>query len=382
MPEDARCAVVGIGETAVGKLPGSTPLSLNLEASVRAVEDAGLTLRDIDGVLTQQPYTDPIFMFSAWVADHLGIKPRFTTDLNIGGATPCAMVIHASLAVRAGLCSTVLCTFGDNVRTAPETRRHGRYRMGVEDFAAPFGAGAPVVAYALAARRHMHLYGTESRQLGCVAVAMRRHACLNPNAQMREPITLEDHQKSRFIAEPLRLLDCCLISDGGGAVVVTSLERARDLPRRPIRILGMGEFHTHRHVTSHEDLTEIGAGHSAKQAFGTAGLTPKDVDVAEIYDCFTSTVVMQLEAYGFCRKGEGGGFVEGGRIELGGELPVNTHGGLLSQAHIDGMLHVVEGVRQLRGEAGDRQVPGAEVALVTGNGGPACATHATLILGV
>ena len=375
-----RVAIVGVGETQVGKVPGLSSLAFNQIAIKNAIEDAGLSKKDIDGVFTQPPYADPTFLHSIWVARTLGIKPRYSADMNIGGATPVGMLVHAAQAVANGLCTVAVIAFGENGLSGRRQVHHGHYNQQYEDYERPYGRiGAPI-AYAMAAQRHMHEYGTTSEQFGAIAVAMRKHAVLNENSQMHELISLEDHQSSPYIVEPFHLLDCCLVSDGGGAVVITTDDRAKDLPQKPIRILGVGSSHPHKNIQDADSLTVTGARESGPQAFAQAGLRPQDIDLAEIYDCFTYTVLVQIEDLGFCEKGEGGKFVEGGRIELGGELPVNTHGGLLSQAHIDGMLHIVEAVRQLRNECGNRQVPEAKVALVTGNGGE-LSTHWTAILG-
>ncbi|MBI3090835.1 MAG: thiolase family protein [Candidatus Tectomicrobia bacterium] len=373
---DKYC-IVGIGETPVGKVDGITNLGFNLLAAKLAIEDAGLTNKDIDGVLTTHPYGDPPFMYSIQIAEKLGIQPTYTTDLNLGGATPVALVEHAVMGIEAGLASTVVVSFGEALRS--KIKHHGKFRMGREDFGNPYGEVVGIT-YAMAARRHMHQYGTTNEQFGHIAVAMRKHACLNPNAQEREPITIADYHASPWICEPFRRLDICLISNGGGAVVVTSAERARNMKKKPVYISAFAEQHTHKNFYNMPDMTTWGAKRAAEKLYKNAGVGPKDVDVAEFYDCFTYTVLVQIEDYGFCPKGEGGRFVENGNIELGGELPVNTHGGLLSQAHIDGMLHITEGVKQLRGECGPRQVKDAEVCLVTGNGGSAGATHSSLML--
>ncbi|NIO09390.1 MAG: thiolase family protein, partial [Deltaproteobacteria bacterium] len=258
-------------------------------------------------------------------------------------------------------------------------RKHGHLASGWEDFLFPFGAVGAPIDYALGARRHMHEYGTTSRQFAAIAVACRKHACLNPNAQMREPITIEDHQSSRMIADPFRLLDCSLVSVGAGAVVVMGADRAKDSPQPAAYVLGMGYSCRFGTIAYADNLTTVAGKESSSQAFRMAGLTPKDVDVVELYDCFTYTVLVTLEDYGFCKKGEGGGFVENGRIELGGKLPVNTHGGLLSQAHVGGILHVTEAVTQLRHAAGARQVQNVEVVAVSGQCGQ-LGIHNTLLL--
>lgn len=376
-----KYAIVGVGLTELGKLPHMTSMGLTIDACKRAIEDSGLSVNEIDGVLSQPPYTDPTFMYASWVAENLNISSKFTTDLNVGGATPIVMIEHAILAIEAGICDVVLCCYGENQRSWMALPTHGRIRFGVEDFEWPFGLIMPAGSYALGARRHMHEYGTTSEQLGAIAVACRKHASLNPDAQMQEPITIEDYLKSPMFVEPFRLLDVCLLSDGGGAVIVTSGERAKDLKPKPVYISGIGEGQSKFHLSDCPNLTSFeGTKISAKKAFDMAGISLNDIDIAEFYDCFTYTVLVQIEDYGFCKKGEGGAFVEGGRIEIGGELPVNTHGGLLSQAHIDGINHIIEGVIQLRGEAGKRQVKDANFVLVTGNAGNILCSHSTLIL--
>ena len=264
--------------------------------------------------------------------------------------------------------------------TGRQEPRRGDLYNGKEDYEEPFGLlGAPA-QHASAAARHMHEFGTTSEQLAAIAVACRKHAALNPAAQMRTPITIEDVLNSRWIVKPFHLLDCCLVSDGGGAVIVTSAERARDLLRRPVYVLGFGTGHRPDMLES-PSLTTLGGARSSAQAYRMAGLEPRDMQFAEIYDCFTGIVLITLEDYGFCAKGEGGPFVEDGRIELGGQLPVNTHGGLLSQAHVEGMLHITEAVKQLRGGEvePERQVPDARLGIVSGHGANLSA-HATLIL--
>jgi len=367
-----KCAIVGVGETEYSRNSGTTVLSLLLQASMRAIEDAGLTPKDIDGVMpgaTGATFED--FM------TNLGIEDlRYSSTVHMGGASAVASFQSAVLAVQAGIASNVLCVTGWNGYSGLRLGRLDRpMRAGggspyARDFEIPYGWMVPAQWYAPMATRHMYEYGTTSQQFGAVAVAMRKHACLNEKAIMRKPITIEDHQSSRLITYPFRLLDCCLESDGAAAAVVSSAVRARDLKHRPVYISGIAEGHPPfpDQIPNRPVITELGAKYAAPKAFAMAGLTPQDIDVAEIYDCFTYIVLCQLEDIGFCKKGEGGAFVEGGRIELGGELPVNTHGGLLSQAHILGMNHVVEAVKQLRGDAGAAQVKDAEIALVSGYG--------------
>ena len=375
------CAIAGIGESEVSRRSELTNVELGLRAAVTAMRDAGLAAADIDGVITQQTRANPQANVAPLLAQRLGIEASYVNDICLSGAAPAAMVANAAAAIRAGLCSVVLCASGGGDQPlSREGRGRGRLATGWEDFMVPFGAGAAPVSYALGARRHMHLYGTTSEQFGAVAVACRKHAMLNPNAVMKKPMTLADHQESRMLVDPYRLLDCCVPAAGAGAVIVTSAERAKDLRHLPIRLAGVGASSLFATLERADELASSAAKDASARAFAMAGLAPKDVDLAEIYDPFTSVVVVSLEDYGFCEKGEGGAFVENGRIEIGGELPVNTHGGLLSQGHVGGITHITEAVRQLRHQAEDeRQVGDARVALASSQ----CAQlglHFTLLL--
>lgn len=374
-------AIVGIGETPVGKLPDRTALSLRLEASVAAMRDAGIEKREINGIITTQMRSNPQPNYSALLAERLGIMPAYVTDISLGGAAAASMIVNAAATIASGLCSTVLCVSGDS-RSSARVQSQSRRRLvsEAEDLRNLFGAGAAPIQYALAARRHMHEYGTSSRQFGAVAVACRRHACMNPAAQMRKPITIEDHQNSPLVADPFRLLDCSLFSDGAAALIVTGVDRARDCRYPPVYILGTGYTCEHSEIVSSRSMTTTAGRNASRQAFEMAGISPEDVDVAELYDCFTAVVLVTLEDYGFCEKGEGGFFVEGGRIEIDGALPVNTHGGLLSHAHIGGISHLTEAVSQLRHQAGSRQVNEARTAIASGQCGE-LGIHVTLVLG-
>ncbi len=371
-----RCAIVGLGYTVQGKVPGRSGQSFYIEASTNATTDAGLQVQDIDGIIIQPCPTDyrpPAFN----LAQDLGLNLRYGADQQLHGASAGAIIQHAAMAVDAGLCNYCLCAFADTSRSgSPTTGIIYQMAGGTNAAYGMFGVAA---GYAMIAQRYMHEYGITSRQLGAVAVAFRKHASLNPIAQMREPITIEDHQNSRWVVEPLHLLDCCLVSDGGRALIVTSAERARNLKQPPVYIMGMGQGHPFNDYLQRQSLTDTGTEQSGKTAFAMAGIKPKDVDVCAIYDSFSFVVPMQLEDLGFCGKGEGGAFAEEGRIALGGELPTNTSGGLLSEVYIQGWVGPHEGVRQLRGDCSERQVPGAEIALVTSSGG-VLSTHATLIL--
>ena len=365
-----KAAITGVGETAYVRGSGKSAFQLQIEASLTAIADAGLTPKDIDGII-------PIGITGAPAEEfvtNFGIEDlRFSALTPMGGASSIAAVQCAAAAIAAGLCSHVLIAAGRNsflgARAGVRIHEMPQFHF-VTEFELPLGAIAPAQLYAPMARRHMELYGTTSKQLGEIAVTIRQHALLNDNAIMKKPITLEDHQKSRMIADPFRLLDCSLESDGGAAFVVSAAERAKDMRQPPTYVMGVAEGHpdSPSSITQRSDMTRLGMAKAAPKAFAMAQVRHDDIDVAEIYDCFTWIVLCQLEDMGFCKKGEGGAFVEGGRLRLDGDLPTNTHGGLLSQAHMLGLNHVVELVRQLRGEAGRAQVAGAEIGLATGYG--------------
>ena len=379
MAESVSAAIAGVGASRQGKLPGETDLALATEALRAALDDSGFTKGDIDGLLTMPGTTtaDPAKHYLR-LGEHLGINPKIAGSVSAGGATAGMLVQQAALAVHAGMAEVVAVVFGDAART------------GGSRFSAPSGAAVSSSNWgmygnaansALGARRHMALYGTTSEQLGWVAVNGRRNASLNPDAVMREPITLADHQSSRMIVDPLHLLDCCLISDGGVALIVTSRERARDARGGAVDILGMGQGHTLQTLERKDWWYLPHQQDCVSRAYRMAGLSPADIDVAQLYDNFTISVLFWLEHGGFVKPGESGPFVEGGkRIALDGELPINTAGGNLSESYMQGWLHVVEGVRQLRGEGGPRQVPGARTCLVTGRG-MTLQTASCLILG-
>lgn len=376
--------ITGIGDTPVGKLPGSTATSLNTDAALAAMADAGLEPADIDGFLCAYSVTHPHLMMASVLSEQLGLQPKVCSAIHAGGASAGILVMQAAALVAAGFCRHVLIATGDNRLTgmSRDSTINAIAGVGHPVFEQPFGLIVPA-AYALVAQRYMHEYGTTPADLAHVAVAHRRHAARHPGAQMRTPITVADVMQSRPIATPLRLLDCCLISDGGAALVVSARDAARDTRQPAIDVLGMGQHHTHEHIVSAASLTEFGCKQSSTQAFGQAGLTPADIDVACIYDSFTITLVIQLESMGFFEKGESGPAAAAGALDLSGRLPCNTHGGLLSYAHSGasgGMFHIVETVRQLRGQAQGRQVEGAEIGFVHNDGGILSA-HCSLILG-
>ncbi len=361
-------AVTGVGETEYMRGTDRTPLSLQHEASLRAIEDAGLKPTDIDGVI---PYGHGAVAED--FVTNFGIPDlRFSATTPMGGASAVAAIQCAAAAISAGVCNHVLLSIGrtgySGGRIGARVQQMPQFRI-IGEFEMPSGAIAPAQLYAPMARRHMELYGTRSRQFAEIAVSTRANASRNPNATMRKLITVDDHQASRMISDPLRLLDCSLESDGGAAVIISAAERAKDMQKQPVVVMGVAEGHpdSPSAITQRDDMTTLGLAKAAPKAFAMAGVTHDDIDVAEIYDCFTYIVLCQLEDAGFCRKGEGGPFVESGAVRLDGKLPVNTHGGLLSQAHMAGMNHIVELVRQLRGEA-SAQVKDAEIGLVTGYG--------------
>ena len=366
-PLSGKYAITGVGESDVGRQTGRPAMDLHLEAATRAIADAGLDKSTIDGVISRSPHSAPQDNYCAVIALQLGLQPTYVTDVGLSGASSVAMILAAVAALEAGFCTTVLCVNGDaSARRGPRRDMHAEHTNWIDEFERPFGMlGAPI-QYALPAMRHMYEYGTTSEQFGAIAVACRKHALLTPNAVMKKPMTLADHQASRMVVDPFHLFDCTGSTDGAGAVIVTSAERARDLRRPPVYILGLGQKNTHSDVQYADSMTTVAMRGASSQAYAMSGLGPADIDVAELYDCFTSVVLVTLEDYGFCKKGEGGPFVENGRIELGGELPVNTSGGLLSQVNASGFFHITEAATQMRGAAGARQVVGAETAIVSG----------------
>ena len=361
--------IAGVAETPLGEVPDQTELSMVALAAREALAEAGMTLREVDGVFVNYMGEEG----SVQVAEYLGIEPRYADSTDLGGSAFEAFVHHAMVAVAAGRCEVALIAYASRQRS--RRGRGGSFGGDAQSlwsqFDQPAGLPVPIGQYALIAARHMHQFGTTEAQLAEIAVAARQWAARNPKAFVRDPLTIDQVLASRKLADPLKKLDCCLVTDGGGAVVVTTAARARDAAKRPIRILGAGESHTHWHIAQMPDLTVSAGAVSGREAFGMAGITPRDVDVLEPYDSFTITVLMALEDLGFCAKGEGGAFVEGGRLAPGGSLPALTSGGGLSYCHPGalGLLLLVEAVRQLRGEAGDRQVPNAKIGVAHGVGG-------------
>lgn len=374
------CAIAGVAESRLGVVPDSTVLTLQAEALVAALADAGLEKSDVDGLLVS----------GAWgrlpglqIAEYLGIQPSYADSTMVGGASFEFHLGHAAAAIQAGLCRVAVILYGSTQRSrADKYIFQIRNDLGYQ-YEAPYGLPTPVGAYALAASRHFAQYGTTSEQLADLAVSTRQWAALNPKAYRREPLTREDVLNSGPIATPLNKLDCCLFTDGGGAVVVVSPDIARTLKKPPVWLLGQGESVSHAQISEMPDLTVTPAAKSGARAFEMAGVTHGDLDVVEIYDSFTITVLLTLESLGFCAPGTGGEFIANGRTGPGGEFPLNTNGGGLSYCHPGqyGIFLIIEAIRQLRGECDERQVANAALALISGTGG-VLSSNSTCILGV
>ena len=379
-----KVAIVGAADTEVGVIPGRTPMELGVEAALAAIADAGLKKRDIDGLVTCNAMAQPMMYHAEATAEYLQIFPRYCIAAGAGGGTTFSIIHHAASAIATGMADIVVVAMADSMRSGL-TRDQAmlvQAATGHPEFEQPYGPTVPAY-YALIAQAHMAEFGTTQEQFAGIAVACREHAARNPAAQMRELITIEDVLESRMIADPLHLLDCSLVSDGGSAIVLTSAERAADMSQTPIYLLGAGEAHSHEHISAARNLTTSAAKEAGQRAFEMSGLRPTDMDFAQLYDCFTPTVLVELEDLGFCKKGEGGAFVESGALLPGGSLPVNTHGGLLSHSHPGNpgsMFALTESVVQLRGEANDRQVANAKNALVHAQGG-IMSSHTALVLG-
>ena len=361
-----KYAIAGVGCSRFGKLQGVSTMGFTLEASKRAIEDAGLEREEIDGVLVMMPaIMGEQHGWAARVASYLGIEPTYSATVDMGGATACGSVATAVAAIDAGFCKTVLCCFAtQNWPQGVVMQLFG------SEFQVPYGDVGAITFMGHLKRRQQHEHGYRDDHYGKIAVTWRKHAQMNPDAQMKKPMTLEDYIASRWVAEPLRLFDCCPNTDGGGACIVTSLERARDLRRQPVQILGCGQSHSSEIIRPlGGDSARWGGSRAAEMMYEMAGIGPRDIDTAQLYDAFTPRVIHDLVAYGFCTPGEVGEFIDAGNLDFGGSLPCNTAGGLISEGHLSGFGHVREGVRQLRGECGPRQVEGAELCLVTGYGG-------------
>ncbi len=371
-----KAAIVGVAQAGLGEAPGRSAMEIAAEAAWKALDEAGLSIRDVDGLFAGFA-VHALPTLSA--AEYLGLRPKFMDGTMVGGSSFVGHVLNAAMALDAGLCDVALILYGSNQRT-----EGGRLRTISEMpiYEAPYKPRQPISSYALAASRHMYEFGTTREQLAEVAVAARKWAQLNPEAFVRDDLTIEDVVNARMISDPFGLYDCCLVTDGGGAVVMVRAERANDHPKPPVYMLGTGTATTHRQISMMPDLTITAAAESGPRAFAMAGVERSDIDVVGLYDAFTINTILFLEDLGFCAKGEGGAFVAGGRIAPGGELPVNTNGGGLSCVHpgMYGIFIVIEIVRQLRGEAGARQVEGARIGLAHGNGGT-LSSQITTILG-
>ena len=380
-----RTAVIGAGLSAVGRVPGRSPLALAADATRVALADAGIGKHEVDGVLACSAFASPFHRFSVALGEYIGIQPTFSNTLQVSGATAATLFNIAAAAIAGGLAETVLVVGGDSQLSglSPDLALRSMSESRDQQYEMPFGI--PVAnTFAMTAHRHMKEFGTTAEQFARVAVIHREHARRTPGAQMTAPLTVDDVLSSGWVTTPYHKLDCSLISDGAAAFIVTTAERARAVAKaKPVYILGGGECYTHEHIFLMPTLTTTGAVRSSAKAYAMAGCTPAEIDVAGVYDCFTGTVIMMLEDLGFCPKGEGGGFVDDRQITYGGAIPCNTHGGLLSFAHSGmpgSLFHFHEVVQQLRGACGERQVPGAELGLVHSLGA-GFATHATTILG-
>ncbi|MSO78425.1 MAG: acetyl-CoA acetyltransferase [Acidimicrobiia bacterium] len=376
-------AIVGAALSDCGRVDVKTPFELHYQAASRALADAGLTKADVDGFGS----SGTGLLAPIEVAEYLGLRPTWVDGTGVGGSTWEFMVEHACEAIQAGHAEVVVLVYGSTTRADLKARRRATANLsfgvrGPIQFEVPYGHTL-ISKYAMTARRHMHEFGTTIEQLAEISVSSRYNASLNPDAYYRDLITIDDVQSSRMMADPLTKLHCCIRSDGGGAVVLTSTERARDLPKPPVAVLGTGEAVSHTTMSEWVDFTESPAARSGRLAFERAGITPADVDICQFYDAFTPMVLLTFEALGFCGKGEGGPFLESGTMRVGGALPTNTDGGGLSACHpgMRGMFLLVEAVKQLRGEAGDRQVADAKIACVNGTGGW-FSSASTVLLGI
>lgn len=373
-----RVAVVGAAESDLGAVgDGVTPIDLMAQGVQRALQDAGLNLRDVDGLFCASTQSR---MSGLALAEYLRLPDAYIDSTSTGGSSFVTDLAKAQMAIEAGVCKVALIAYGSTQRSGGGRKVSSAPEIHL--YETPFKPFNPPTAYALATARHMHEFGTTREQLAEVAVAARQWALLNPAAWEKKPLTVEEVLNARMVCRPLTIRDCCLVTDGGGAIVVTSAERARGLKRPPVYLLGAGHSTTHQGISSMPNLVETGARRSGEMAFAAAGLTPQEVDVLQLYDAFTINPILFLEDLGFCAKGEGGRFVSGGRIAPGGALPVNTNGGGLSYCHpgMYGLLLLIEAVRQLRGDCGARQIRDADVALAHGNGG-VLSSQATVLLG-
>jgi acetyl-CoA acetyltransferase len=383
---DRTPVIAGIGLSDYPKAPHLDNVQHHVQAMQRALDDSGADKASIDGYVNASGAMDGTDI-AVQMAEYLGVRHRYIDSTMTGGSSFEFHVQHAAAAIRDGLCDTVLITYGSDQLSRMGRMlgtggffRGSRRVAGPMQYEAPFGCTL-VGSYAMAAQRHMHEFGTTPEQLAAIAVAVRGHAALNPNAMYRDPITVDDVLGSRMIADPLHKLDCCVISDGGGALILTTAERAADLRQPPVYVLGAAGGQTHWNISQMPDFTATAAAQAGPIAFGQAGVAPDDIDTIQFYDSFTITVLLLLEDLGFCGKGEGGSFVEKGTLSLGGSLPLNTDGGGLSSSHpgMRGIFLLIEAARQLRGQAGAAQVPDAKLAVACGSGGWLSAIGVTVL---
>ena len=378
-------ALIGMAESDVGIVPNKSPRELCVQVTLDAIKDAGLTLADVDGLITCNAFAEPIMYHAEAVAEYIGWQPRHCVTVNTGGGTTFMALNMAAAAIQAGMADTIVVAMADSLRSfmTREQAMVVQSSSGHPHYEQPYGPTVPAY-YALIARAHMAQYGSTEAQFAEAAVSCRAWASQHPKAQMGDPITVDDVMNSRGIADPLKVLDCSLVSDGGAAVVITRKAHGMDGPHKPITLLGYGEGHAYEHISQAKDLTTSAAMQSGKAAYAAAGLTPDDIDLLQLYDCFTPALLIQLEDLGFCAKGEGGDWLASGIGRPGGSKPLNTHGGMLSYCHPGNpgaMFGLTEAITQMRGAAGERQLANIETALCHAQGG-IMSSHATLILGV
>lgn len=379
-----KYALIGMAESDVGTVPDKSPRELCVQVTLDAVRDAGLKLSDVDGLITCNAFAEPIMYHAEAVAEYLGWEPRHCVTVNTGGGTTFMALNMAAAAIEAGMADTIVVAMADSLRSfmTREQAMVVQSSSGHPHYEQPYGPTVPAY-YGLIARAHMDQYGTTEAQFAEAAVSCRAWASQHPKAQMRDVISVEDVLNSRAIADPLKVLDCSLVSDGGAAVVITRKDRTKDGPNKPITLLGYGEGHAYEHISQAKNLTTSAAVQSGQSAYAEAGLSPDDISLLQLYDCFTPALLIQIEDLGFCAKGEGGDWLASGISRPGGAKPLNTHGGMLSYCHPGNpgaMFGLTEAISQLRGDAGPRQLPGMSTALCHAQGG-IMSSHATVILG-
>ena len=380
-----KYALIGMAESDVGIVPDKSPRELCVQVTLDAVRDAGLKLSDVDGLITCNAFAEPIMYHAEAVAEYLGWEPRHCVTVNTGGGTTFMALNMAAAAIEAGMADTIVVAMADSLRSfmTREQAMVVQSSSGHPHYEQPYGPTVPAY-YGLIARAHMYQFGTTEAQFAQAAVSCRAWASQHPKAQMRDVISVEDVLNSRAIADPLKVLDCSLVSDGGAAVVITRKDRAKYGPHKPITLLGYGEGHAYEHISQAKNLTTSAAVQSGQSAYAEAGLSPDDISLLQLYDCFTPALLIQIEDLGFCAKGEGGDWLASGISKPGGAKPLNTHGGMLSYCHPGNpgaMFGLTEAMSQLRGDAGQRQLSGMSTALCHAQGG-IMSSHATVILGV